>query len=139
MQNVTLHLERPGTGYPEALRFAKSFLHCFSEPMIPRLRCTIFIWRQYDEILSETSFLDSFGKLTTFKTVVLKHFGPKLGSRMHSVKGSTSKTPDEYIRMMLGPGAYSHEVHDQRFGKSHCLTYHPRQHAYRMKSNDTTG
>ncbi len=139
MQNVTFDLQRPDSGYPEALRSANSFLHCFSDPMIPRLRCTIFIWLECDQILSESSFLDSFGKLTAFKTVVLKHFGPKLGSRMHSVHGSTSKTVDEYLHMMLGAGEYSSGVHDSIFGPSHCLTHHPRQHVYRMKGPEITG
>ena len=97
------------------------------------------MWLISDQILSEISFLDLLGKLIAFKTVVLKHFGPKLESRLHSVQGSTSKTLDEYLRMMLGPGEYSFEVHDRRFGPSHCLTYHPRQHVYRMKGNETMG
>ncbi len=139
MQNVTFNLQNPGFRYPIALRSANSFLHCFSDPVIPRLRCTIFIWPKSGQILSEIPFLDSLGKLTTFKTVVLKHFGRRLGSRVHSVQGSTSKTLVEYLCMMLGPGEYSFEVHDLRFGPSHCLTYHPRQHVYRMKGNEITG
>ncbi len=139
MQNVTFDIERPDCSYPEVLRSANSFLHRFSNHMIPRLRCTIFIWLDCDDILSDIWFLDLFGKLTAFKTVVLKHFGLKLGSRMNSVQGSTSKTVDEYLSMILGPGEYISEVHDSRFGPSHCLTYHPRQHVYSMKGPEITG
>ena len=123
MQNVTLDLQDLAPErYPEALRSANSFLHCFSDPAIPRLRCTIFLWPDSDKFLSEVSFLDSLGKLTAFNTVIVIHCGG-----MHSVKGPTSKSLDEYLSVTLGPGEYSFKVHDWRFKRSHHLTYHPRR------------
>lgn len=125
MQNVTLDLEGASSYCypdPETLRFAHSFLHRFSDPTIPRVRCTLFLWPNSDQSLSRVSFLDSLSKLTAFKTVVVIHSGG-----MHSVQGPTSKTRDEYLSVMLGPAEHSFEVHGWRFGRSHYLTYHPRR------------
>ena len=136
MPNVALDLQEIRAyvpSYPDALRSANSFLHRFSDPAIPRVRCTIFLWPTSDKFLSEVSFLDSLGKLTAFKTVVLKHFG-----RMHSVQGPTSKTLDEYLSVTLGPGELTFEVHDWRLRRSHCLTYHPRGRAGGMKGKEVT-
>lgn len=129
MQNVTLELY----AYPvaKALQCANSLLHCFLDPAIPRKRCTVF--HESDLFFSQVSFLDSLGKLTAFKTVVLIHDGG-----VHSVQGPTSKTLDEYLSVMLGPEEPSFEVHDWRFGRSHHLTYHPRRHADRMKRKEIT-
>lgn len=138
MQNVTLDLEDLTPygypDYPESLRSANSFLKCFSDPAIPRVRCTVFLWPNSNKFLSEVSFLDSLGKLTTFKTIILTHCGG-----MHSVRGPTSKSLDEYLSVMLGPAQHSFEVHDWRFERTHRLIYHPRRHASGMTGKETTG
>ena len=134
MQNVTLELQDSvHSSYPEALRSATSFLRRFSEPAIPRARCTIFLRPRSDKFLSEVSFLDSLGKLTAFKTVALELCG-----RMDSVQERTSEKLDAYLSVMLGPGELSFEMGDWRFGQLHRLTYHPCRRAHGMKGKENT-
>ena len=131
MQNVTLDLY----AYPDpaALRCANSLLHCFSDPTIPRIRCTVFLWPDSDQFLSQVSFLDSLGKLAGFRTVLLIHFG-----EMNIIQGPTFKTLDEYLSVTLGPGEPSFGVHDWRFKRCHCLTYHPGRHACGVQGKEIT-
>ena len=126
MQNIEIqHCHFGGLafsqGNEEFLQSTISTLKLLGGSSVPRSTLVINILSvNSNDFLLEASFFDALGKLTGFKTVVVRLRTVRL-----KFKNSNYDMLDEYLKVMLGGG----EAAKLDEAGRHCLTYHPRGRA----------
>lgn len=131
MQNIVVQLDhhlyyrKPGN-IKDHLQFVTSMLDFFGSSRILRSTIVINIHFLYPtDILLEASFLDALGKLTGFKTVVLKLTAVRWswsGNTQRDIKALKYDVLDGYLKARLGAGEKG-KLDDKT---PYCLTYQPR-------------
>lgn len=130
MQNIVIQLDML-TKCPQSnnttLQSTTSTLHFFSGPGIDRTVCVVQVhFAMSANFLLEASFLDALGKLTAFKTVVVRlQFMDADEETVRRFKPSTYKTLGEYLKVTLGVEEAGKFDEDGCY----CLTYHPLERA----------